>query len=55
MREAPLDGPALKLALIVKSLSLYALKWLVVVVVLVTAVQMLRAALTSEPQGRVSA
>jgi len=35
-------------ALIVKSLPLYALKWLVVVVVLFTAVQMLRAALVSE-------
>ena len=32
-------------ALLVKSLPLYALKWLVIVVVLATAVQMLRSAL----------
>ncbi len=40
-------------ALIVKSLPLYALKWLVVVVVLFTALQMLRTALApeSEPRG----
>lgn len=36
-------------ALIVKSLPLYALKWLVVVVVLITAIQMLRAALKPAP------
>ncbi|MAB80827.1 MAG: permease [Planctomycetes bacterium] len=36
-------------ALIVKSLPLYALKWLVVVVVLITAVQMLRTALSVGP------
>ena len=36
-------------ALIVKSLPLYALKWLVVIVVLFTAVQMLRAAFAPEP------
>ncbi|WP_404307618.1 sulfite exporter TauE/SafE family protein [Neorhodopirellula lusitana] len=37
-------------ALLVKSLPLYALKWLVVVVVLVTAIQMLRSAFASEPK-----
>lgn len=39
-------------ALLVKSLPLYALKWLVVVVVLLTAVQMLRTALASEEQDQ---
>ena len=38
-------------ALIVKSLPLYALKWLVVVVVLCTAIQMLRSALAPERTG----
>ncbi|MHC4407066.1 MAG: sulfite exporter TauE/SafE family protein [Planctomycetota bacterium] len=42
-------------ALIVKSLPLYALKWFVVVVVLFTAIQMLRTAFAPEPNGRVSA
>lgn len=42
-------------ALIVKSLPLYALKWLVVVVVLFTAVQMLRAAFAPEPSHQDSA
>ncbi|SMP79075.1 Sulfite exporter TauE/SafE [Neorhodopirellula lusitana] len=37
-------------ALLVKSLPLYALKWLVVVVVLVTGIQMLRSAFASEPK-----
>ena len=41
-------------ALIVKSLPLFALKWLVIVVVLFTAVQMLRAAFASESNGQVS-
>ena len=42
-------------ALLVKSLPLYALKWLVVVVVLFTAVQMLRTGLAPEPKVQVSA
>ncbi len=42
-------------ALIVKSLPLYALKWLVVVVVLFTAIQMLRSALAPELKGQDSA
>ena len=42
-------------ALLVKSLPLYALKWLVVVVVLFTAVQLLRTALAPEPNLQVSA
>ena len=41
-------------ALIVKSLPLYALKWLVVVVVLFTAIQMLHAAFAPERNGQVS-
>jgi uncharacterized membrane protein YfcA len=36
-------------ALLVKSLPLYALKWLVVLVVLLTAIQMLRSALAPDP------
>ena len=36
-------------------LPLYALKWLVIVVVLSTAIQMLRTALAPEPNGHVSA
>jgi uncharacterized membrane protein YfcA len=39
-------------ALIVKSLPLYYLKWMVVVVVLVTAIQMLRSAFTQERNGK---
>ena len=42
-------------ALIVKSLPLYALKWLVVVVVLFTAIQLLRTAFEPEPNRQVSA
>ena len=41
-------------ALLVKSLPLYALKWLVVVVVLLTAVQLLRSALAPKPTAQVS-
>jgi uncharacterized membrane protein YfcA len=37
-------------ALLVKSLPLYAVKWLVVIVVLLTAIQMLRSALASDSQ-----
>jgi uncharacterized membrane protein YfcA len=42
-------------ALLVKSLPLYALKWLVVVVVLFTAIQMLRTAFAPEPNSHISA
>ena len=42
-------------ALVVKSLPLYALKWFVVVVVLFTAIQMLRTAFAPVPNGRLSA
>ncbi len=38
-------------ALVVKSLPLYALKWLVVVVVLITAIQMLRSASSTRADG----
>ncbi len=48
--------PAVLIAVpLVDRMSLYALKWLVVVVVLITAVQMLRTALSPETNVQVSA